>query len=218
MSEAREWDRLAGRYDSVVRIFDASYARVRERLARDLPSGGRLLEIAAGTGQFTAALAKQADELLTTDISPEMVARLRERVEGAGLRGVRCAVMNACELEARDETFDGVFCANALHVMNDPTQALSEFRRVLNPGGVLVAPTFLHGVDGFRRALSRTLSLLSPFVAHTRFDLASLERSVASAGFEVVAAERLPGLFPLGYIAARRANDAGGAAGGVNQA
>ena len=39
--------------------------------------------------------------------------------------------------------------------------------------------------------------------AHTRFDLASLEESVASAGFEVVVAQRLPGLFPLGYVVAK---------------
>jgi len=65
-----------------------------------------------------------------------------------------------------------------------------------------VAPTFLHGVDSFRRALSRTLSLVSPFVAHTRFELAELERSISAAGFEVSVAERLPGLFPLGYVVA----------------
>mgnify|MGYP002039466411 FL=1 len=157
----------------------------------------------AGTGQFTAALAIEADQLLATDISPEMVGRLRERVREAQLQDVDCAVMSAYDLDAPDETFDGVFCANALHVMDDPARALSEFRRVLRPGGVLVAPTFLHGVDSFRRALSRTLSLVSPFVAHTRFDLASLEESVASAGFEVVVAQRLPGLFPLGYVVAK---------------
>lgn len=210
MSEARVWDRLARRYDTVVRLFDASYGGVRERLVRDLPSGGRLLEIAAGTGQFTADLARQADHLLATDISPEMVARLRERVELSGLRGVECAVMSAYELDAPDVSFDGLFCANALHVMDDPTRALIEFRRVVKPGGVLVAPTFLHGVDGFRRTLSRALSLISPFVAHTRFNLASFEQIVASAGFEVVAAEQLPGLFPLGYIVARPVDAARG--------
>lgn len=203
MSEARVWDRLAGRYDTVVRLFDASYGRVRERLARDLPASGRLLEIAAGTGQFTTHLAGQADSLVATDISPEMVALLRERVEVEGLHGVECVVMSAYELDAPDESFEGVFCANALHVMGDPARALAEFRRVLKPEGVLVAPTFLHGVDGFRRGLSRALSLVSPFVAHTRFDLASLERTIAAAGFEVVSAERLPGLFPMGYVVAR---------------
>lgn len=203
MSEARVWDRLAGRYDTVVRLFDSSYGRVRDRLVRDLPPGGRLLEIAAGTGQFTVDLASRAEHLVATDISPEMVARLRERVVQAGVQGVECTVMSAYELDAEDGSFDGVFCANALHVMDDPARALSEFRRVLKPEGVLVAPTFLHGVDGFRRGLSRTLGLVSPFVAHTRFDLASLQQTISAAGFEVISAEQLPGLFPLGYVVAR---------------
>lgn len=202
MSEARVWDRLAGRYDTVVRLFDSSYDRVRERLDLDLPPGGRLLEIAAGTGQFTADLTSIAEHLVATDISPEMVARLRARVVEARLEAVECVVMNAYELDAPDESFDGVFCANALHVMDNPTRALSEFRRVLKPDGVLIAPTFLHGVDGFRRGLSRTLSLISPFIAHTRFDITSLKQTISTAGFDVVFADQLPGLFPLGYIVA----------------
>jgi hypothetical protein len=36
MSEARMWYRLAAHYNSIVRIFDASYSKVHERLARDL--------------------------------------------------------------------------------------------------------------------------------------------------------------------------------------
>lgn len=203
MSEARVWDRLAGRYDTIVRLFDSSYGRVRERLDRDLPPGGRLLEIAAGTGQFTVDLASRAEHFVATDISPEMVARLRRRVAEAGLDAVECAVMSAYELDAPNGTFDGVFCANALHVMDDSARALSEFRRVLKPEGVLIAPTFLHGVDGFRRGLSRALGAVSPFIAHTRFNLASLQQTIAAAGFEVISLEQLPGLFPLGYLVAR---------------
>ncbi|MFN3200005.1 MAG: class I SAM-dependent methyltransferase [Bradymonadia bacterium] len=206
MSEARVWDRLAGRYDTVVRLFDSSYDKVRERLSHDLPSGGRLLEIAAGTGQFTPNLAGQAEHLLATDISPEMVTRLQVRMDELSLQNVECTVMSAYDIDAPDGSFDGVFCANALHVMDDPVQALSEFHRVLKPEGVLIAPTFLHNIDAFRRGLSRALSMVSPFVAHTRFDLTSLEQLISGAGFEVVSAEQLPGLFPLGYIVTRPEN------------
>lgn len=203
MTEARVWDRLASRYDTIVRLFDTSYGRVRERLAADIAADSRVLEIAAGTGQFTLDLADVASHLLATDISPAMVERLRERITDAGLETVDCAVMSAYALDAADASFDAIFCANALHVMDDPTRALAEFRRVLRGDGVLVAPTFLHGVDGFRRTLSRSLSLVSPFVAHTRFDLASLEQVIVDAGFEVTHAEKMSGLFPLGYVAAR---------------
>jgi len=207
MTEARVWDRLASRYDTIVRLFDTSYGRVRERLAADIAADiaadSRVLEIAAGTGQFTLDLADVAGHLTATDISPAMVQRLGERVANAGLESVDCAVMSAYALDAADASFDAIFCANALHVMDEPARALAEFRRVLRDDGVLVAPTFLHGVDGFRRMLSRSLSLISPFVAHTRFDLTSLEQVIVDAGFEVTHAEKMSGLFPLGYVVAR---------------
>ena len=203
MSEDRVWDRLAGRYDLVVRLFDTSYGRVRHRHQRDLAGGERVLEIAAGTGQFTPELACAADRVVATDVSSAMVERLRERVVQQALDNVECAVMNAYNLDAPDASFDVVFCANALHVMEEPARALSQFRRVLRHDGLLVSPTFLHGADRLRRALSRSLSLVSPFVAHTRFDVESLTQLVVDAGFDVELVETMPGLFPLAYVLAR---------------
>ncbi|MCB9536804.1 MAG: methyltransferase domain-containing protein [Myxococcales bacterium] len=204
MNEASIWDRLAGRYDLLVRAFDTSYDRVRARIAEDVPAGARVLEVASGTGQFTAALAAARRRVTATDVSPAMVERLEAALASAGLTTVEARVMSAYALDAAEASFDAVFCANALHVMDDPARALAEFGRVLRPGGVLVAPTFLHGTGAARRALSRALSLVSPFVARTRYDLDGLVAAVGEAGFTVIRAERMPGLFPLGYVAARR--------------
>lgn len=203
VDDAEIWDGLASRYDTIVRLFDGSYPAVCERLARDLPTDARVLEIAAGTGQFTLHLGRLAAHLLATDISPEMVERLRQRVAASALSDVECTVMSAYELDLPNESFDAVFCANALHVMDQPKQALAEFRRVLRRDGVFLSATFLHGVDGLRRGVSRALSLVSPFVAHTRFDMETLECAITDAGFDILASERLPGLFPIGYVLAR---------------
>lgn len=204
-SEARTWDGFAGRYDRLVRWFDRSYPAVRQLLAEDLGGRERVLEVAAGTGQFTLALAAAAEHVLATDVSPEMVARLRARVQSTGLSNVEVAVMSAYALDLEDGAFDGVFCANALHVMERPEVALGELHRVLGPGGLLVAPTFLHGAGGARRLLSRTLSRVSRFTAHTRYDLEGLQQALRGAGFEPRRAERLAGVFPIGYVTAVRA-------------
>ncbi len=200
--DASTWNRLAGRYDRIVRLFDTSYPRVRARLADDLPPG-RVLELAAGTGQFTLDLARRADALIATDVSPEMVAALTDAVAGAA--NIETRITSAYAIDAPAAHFDAVFCANALHVMDDPDRALAEIHRVLRPAGALLAPTFLHGADPARRALSRALSLISPFVARSRFTLAGLTDRITAAGFTITHAERMPGLFPLGYVAARRA-------------
>lgn len=206
MNEAGVWNQLAGRYDLVVRLFDRSYPQVRRRIAADIPQGSHVLELAAGTGQFTGALAAAAESLVSTDISPEMVTRLSESVKASGLENVECAVMSAYEIDAPDGAFDVVFCANALHVMPEPERALDEFRRVLRKDGILIVPTFLHGAGPIRRAISRGLSLVSPFVAHTRFDLPALSDLITSHRFDVVSAEALPGTFPLAYVVARRSH------------
>lgn len=203
MSEASTWDRLAGRYDAIVRAFDSSYPVVRARIAEHLTGRERVLEIAAGTGQFTVELARAATRLVATDISPKMVAGLERAVARAGLPNTEVRVMSAYAID--DRPFDGIFCANALHVMDAPERALAEFHRVLEPGGLLVAPTFLHGVDRLRRGLSRVMTRVSPFVARSRFDLDGLCAAIADAGFEIDHRERLGGLFPLGYVVARRA-------------
>lgn len=202
MSEASTWDGLAGRYDRVVRLFDRSYPAIRDRLRVDLVGRRRVLEVAAGTGQFTPDLAAVCEELVATDVSPEMVRLLGDRLGVQGIDGVSVAVMGAYALDAEDGAFDAVFCANALHVMEEPRRALAEFHRVLGPGGVLVAPTFLHGAGPARRALSCGLSAVSSFVAHTRWDLAGLVDFIGRSGFDVQRAEALPGLFPVGYVTA----------------
>ena len=202
MDEGQLWDRIAGRYDLVVRMFSARYPEVRGLLKEDLAGVQRVLEVGAGTGQFTFALAETAETVLATDLSQDMVERLETKLSEAGVSNATTEAMSAYGLSAEDASFDVVVCANALHVMDEPRRALNEFRRVLRPGGRLIAPTFLHGADAARRTLSKGLSLLSPFVAHTRFDIDALCQLIESEGFEVTRAQPLSGLFPIGYVVA----------------
>ena len=59
--------------------FEADTTRIRDALRAFAPRG-RVLELAAGTGQWTVLLAEYADELLVTDASPEMLELNRARV------------------------------------------------------------------------------------------------------------------------------------------
>lgn len=206
MSEANTWDRIASRYDWAARIFGRSYPAVRRALARDLEGRARVLELASGTGQFTMELARVADSVVATDVSLEMVERLGAAVAERGFGNVSVRRMSAYEIDADDMSFDAVVCANALHVMERPRDALTEIRRVVREDGLIVVPTFLHGASGASRLLSRTLSVVSPFVAHTRFDLGRLVGLLRTADLDVTHTETLPGLFPIGYVVARRAS------------
>jgi len=201
---ARVWDRFAGSYDDTVEHFNRSYPRVRELLRADLAGREHVLEVAAGTGQFTFELAEVAGRVTATDVSPKMIEHLAAKVAERGASNIETAVRSAYALEVADGSLDGIFCANALHVMETPERALRELYRSLRPGGRLVIPTFCHGAHWRARLLSWLVSLFSPFVAHTKFTPASLKEMVAAAGFAVSEPILLPGKFPLAYLVADR--------------
>ena len=116
--------------------FEADANRIRDALRAAAPAG-RVLELAAGTGQWTGILAERADDLLVTDAAPEMLELNRSRV---GERGnVRYQVLDAFEpsdIGRFDAVFFGFFLS---HV---PPGRLAAFWEVLDgllaPGGHVV--------------------------------------------------------------------------------
>jgi SAM-dependent methyltransferase len=135
----------AGRADTVdgYRIWSATYDEpgnplieveepvVREILDRIPP--GRALDVACGTGRHTQHLGRLGHRVLGVDSSPDMLARARTRVPGAGL-----VSGDLHRLPVPDEAADLVVCALALVHVPALAPVLAEFARVLRPGGHLV--------------------------------------------------------------------------------
>jgi demethylmenaquinone methyltransferase/2-methoxy-6-polyprenyl-1,4-benzoquinol methylase len=113
--------------------FAAHADRIREALRAFAPRG-RVLELAAGTGQWTGLLADYADELRVTDASPEMLELNRAKV---GKRdNVRYEVVDAFGLEpahAFDTVFFGFFLSHVPPGAFEPFWGLLE--SLLAPGG-----------------------------------------------------------------------------------
>ena len=105
----------AGEYDATSTPEDDPFAdaadRIRDAL-RAFEPRGRVLELAAGTGQWTGLLADYAGELVVTDASPEMLELNRANV---GERGIDYRVADAFAMEARhdhDVVFFGFFLSH----------------------------------------------------------------------------------------------------------
>jgi demethylmenaquinone methyltransferase/2-methoxy-6-polyprenyl-1,4-benzoquinol methylase len=113
--------------------FAADADRIREAL-RAFGPRGRVLELAAGTGQWTGLLADHADELTVTDASPEMLELNRAKV---GERdNTRFEVADAFALEptsAFDTVFFGFFLSHVPPGRFEPFWGLVE--GLLAPGG-----------------------------------------------------------------------------------
>ena len=142
-NDKRFWDRYAKFYDSEVLRFSApAYAEMYRLMSNVLSKEMRVLEIATGTGLIADNIAAYVHSAVATDFSPKMIeAAKKKRVP----ENVCFLMEDATALSFADQTFDTVIISNALHIMPEPQTVLASIRRVLKPGGLLIAPTFSHG-------------------------------------------------------------------------
>lgn len=199
------WERTAGRYDLSMTLLGGPLGPMCERVARAVRGRQRVLELAAGTGLVTRAIAPEVEQLVATDYSEAMVAKLHERTVAEGLDNVSTEVLDVFALDDA-EGFDAIVAANVLHLLPDVRAALDGMQRALEPGGLLVVPTYCHAQNVLSRGVSGVMGLVG-FPGQRRLTLDSLESLVADRGFQIQERELLSGLLPIGYVAARRSLD-----------
>lgn len=154
---ARGYDRT----NAVLSVGNASLWRLHTVRAIDPQPGERILDIAAGTGTSSAAIAKSGARVIAFDFSAGMIEEGRKRhpelefVEG-----------DAQKLPFGDDEFDAVTISFGLRNVEDPRLALSEMYRVLKPGGRLVICEFSRPPIGvIRRGYFAYLQKVMPFIA-----------------------------------------------------
>jgi ubiquinone/menaquinone biosynthesis C-methylase UbiE len=158
-----------------------------------------VLEVAAGTGIVTSAIAQTSDCVVATDYAAAMVEALERRIRGAGFKNVTCEQADIYALPYSAGKFDAVVAANVLHLVPDLPAALQALRNVMKPGGLLVAPTFCHDETKLSWMVSRVLAV-SGFPGHRRFTMQSLRSALEDNGLHVARAEILSGLIPIGFV------------------
>lgn len=133
------WDRWAKRYDFMMAKDGKTYAQIVNLMKKALNQEMTVLELACGTGLLSVQLAGSVKQLEATDFSEEMIRQAKAKAHSSRLH---FSVQDAMSLPYAPDTFDAVVISNALHIMPKPEKALAEIRRVLKPGGILIAPTF----------------------------------------------------------------------------
>lgn len=98
--------------------------------------GKSILDAACGPGKYAEILLSRGATVTGFDISPKMVKLAKERNKGRGTFLVHDLSMPFTTL--KNESFDIVLCALALHYVRDWTLTINEFYRVLKPKGTLV--------------------------------------------------------------------------------
>ena len=102
--------------------------------------GQRILDLAAGTGASSVALAGSGAEIVAADFSPGMIAEGRRR--HGSIRNLTFVEADATALPFDDDTFDVVTMSFGLRNVNEPQKAIAELLRVTKPGGRLVICEF----------------------------------------------------------------------------
>jgi ubiquinone/menaquinone biosynthesis C-methylase UbiE len=110
--------------------------------------GDRVLDAGVGTGFAAIAAAVKVGpggSVVGVDVSPGMLQQARAAAEAAGLGNIELLQADACDLrDLEDESFDAAVCSAGLLYM--PVQrALTEWRRLLKPGGIVAFSTMRAG-------------------------------------------------------------------------
>lgn len=180
-SEKRHWDEFWASSRDVADVYDND-GRIVEFVAGCLDVRGmRILEVGAGTGRDSAALAAAGADVWTLDYSEESLRIMSSALE----HPVTIVCGDALALPFAAESFDLVFHQGLLEHFRNPADLLSENHRILRPGGYVLVdvPQRFH----YYTLAKHVLMFFDKWFAgwETEFSARELESLVASQGFEI---------------------------------
>lgn len=126
-----------GRYDGKEHAAADNEVAVLQRSG--MTKAAIVVDLGAGTGQFTIAVALACARVVAVDISPVMLDRLRAKVAAANLSNVEVVRAGFLTYEHEGELADVVYSRLALHHLPDAWKAiaLARIRLMLRPRGLL---------------------------------------------------------------------------------
>lgn len=144
----KNWDRHVRNVEQLAR--SAPFRALRDHIL-ELARPSRheaTVDIGAGTGLLTMALAERAGSVWAIDVSSAMCEYLHARVAAAGVENVEALVASAARLPLPDASVDLVVSNYCFHHLNDRDEerALAEVHRVLRPCGRFVFADMMFGV------------------------------------------------------------------------
>lgn len=161
--------------DALYRSLKTSLFNYRFRkwkIAKHVPHSGSILDIGSGTAP----------------VSPDLMRTTVADVSEEAVKNIECAskvVTSITGMSFVDDCFDCILCSEVLEHISDDAKAISELRRVLKPGGVMVVTV------PFQK---RFWAEDDEYVGHVRrYDPGELERKLQSGGFQSVKTYKLSG-------------------------
>lgn len=187
------WNRIAPSYAKKPVPDEAAYRATLDRVRSYLSPTSRVLEVGCGTGTTALHLAPHLGQILATDSSPPMIAIAADKARATNAHNVEFRVGTLDDPALSLGGYDVVAAFNLLHLLVDIPSAIERVRALLAPGGLFISKTPCVGDNS---ALLPVAIAVARFFGKAPFvncvTKASLEQTIAGAGFSIV--ER--GLYP----------------------
>jgi enediyne biosynthesis protein CalE5 len=139
-----QWGRAAAGWKKQDQRLKDVTAPVTKKLLElaGVASGGRVLDVACGTGEPAIPAAKMVGAsgfVLATDMAPEMIEVARDKAAAEGVSNIEFRVVDGEEIDIPLESFDAVTCRWGLMFMPEPLTFLHRARQALRPDGRIAA-------------------------------------------------------------------------------
>ncbi|MDE3114631.1 MAG: metalloregulator ArsR/SmtB family transcription factor [Pseudomonadota bacterium] len=184
-ANAAQWERIRSLHAPDKDVEDAIV-----RLLQGAPIAA-LLDAGTGTGRMLELLAPYIKRGIGVDVSPEMLAIARDRLERAKIHHCQVRLGDIYRLpfsaDLPAEGMDVVLVHQVLHYLDDPQAAVVDAARVLRPGGrILIADFAPHALEFLRDELAHRRLGFTDREVEGWFKAAGL----TSAGSEAIAPGR----------------------------
>ncbi len=167
--------------------------------------GTKWLDAGCGTGVISRLIASKGSQVLAVDASENMLEIAKESSREFGDKIKYTPIDSVESLPYRDDEYDGIVCSSVLEYLKDPQQCLTEFHRVIKPGGTLIisvpnSRSIVRKLHGFRFHVSKMFGTSkSAFygLSVNSYTRGSLNTVLKTLDFEPIQIRQLGAILPL---------------------
>ena len=149
------------------------------------------LDVATGAGHTALTFAPLVKHITACDLTAPMLLQTAELAAAQKVVNIETRLADAEQLPFDDDSFDLLTCRLAFHHFADPARALSEFARVLKPGGTLGFTDNFTVEDAEAADYYNRYEQFRDPSHYQVYSLSELEKMMADAGFSMQAARKL---------------------------